>query len=144
MGAPGPTIEAAYQTHVVYMRPSFEAPEPVTEDNFWKHLGKRECVPFHIYRVRQLRYRRFYNSYLEFFRALLLKKDVTEVIEEYIFSPKANIGGPGIDGQPRLLNRFLASIVHPMIHTGCGLEFGLLGLVAEGEDGSVCQLPGFL
>ena len=94
MGAPGPTIEAAYQTHVVYMRPSFEAPEPVTEDNFWKHLGKRECVPFHIYRVRQLRYRRFYNSYLEFFRALLLKKDVTEVIEEYIFSPKANIGGP--------------------------------------------------
>ncbi|KAI0739605.1 hypothetical protein C8Q80DRAFT_1222014 [Daedaleopsis nitida] len=116
LGAGGPLIEEAYQTHVVYMRPAFKSPEPVNEKNFWKHVGKRE----------------FYNSYLEYFRSLLVKKDVTEVIEEYIFSAKANVGGPGVDGSPRLLNRFLASIVHPMIHTSCGLEFGILGLVAEG------------
>lgn len=42
MGAGGPLIEEAYQTHVVYMKPAFESPEPITEDNFWKHLGKRE------------------------------------------------------------------------------------------------------
>ncbi len=42
MGAGGPLIEEAYQTHVVYMKPAFESPEPITEDNFWKHLGERE------------------------------------------------------------------------------------------------------
>ena len=63
---------------------------------------------------------------------MLLKKDVTDVLEEYIFAAKANTGGPGIEGHPRMLNRFLASIVHPMIYVGNGLEFGLLGLVAQG------------
>ncbi|PIL32612.1 hypothetical protein GSI_05315 [Ganoderma sinense ZZ0214-1] len=116
LGASGPLIEAAYKTHVAYMRPAFESPEPITEGTFWKHLGQRE----------------FYNSYLEFFRDLLLKKDITEVLEEYVFSAKANVGGPGIDGHPRMLNRFFAALVHPMIHAGNGLEFGMLGLVAEG------------
>ena len=76
---------------------------------------------------------RYYNSYLEFFRDLLLTKDVTEVLEEYVFSAKANVGGPGIERQPRMLNRFFAALVHPLIHTGNGLEFGILGLVAEGK-----------
>ena len=44
MGARGELIEQAYQTHIVYMRPAFESPEPITEENFWKHLGKREYV----------------------------------------------------------------------------------------------------
>ncbi|TBU44557.1 hypothetical protein BD309DRAFT_862019 [Dichomitus squalens] len=116
LGANSTLIEAAYQTHVVYMRPAFESPEPVNATNFWKHLGKHD----------------FYYSYLKFFRDLLLKKDVTEVLEEYIFSAKANIGGSATEGQPRMLNRFFAAVVHPMIHIGNGLEFGILGLVAEG------------
>ena len=70
---------------------------------------------------------------MEYFRAHLLKRGSAEVIEEFIFSVKANVGGHGIEGHPRMLNRFLAAIVHPMIHLGCGLEFGLPGLVAEGE-----------
>ena len=90
---------------------------------------------------------RYYNSYLEFFRDLLLKRDVTEVLEEYVFSAKANVGGPEIEGQPRMLNRFFAALVHPLIHTGNGLEFGILGLVAEGKqhrhiDRIDCQLTG--
>ncbi|KAI0357098.1 hypothetical protein OH77DRAFT_1422596 [Trametes cingulata] len=116
MGAGGPLIEAAYQTHVAYMRPAFQSPESIDEKSFWRHLGKRE----------------FYNSYLEFFRASLRTKDVTEVLEEYVFSTKANVGGPGIEGEPHMLARFLAALVHPLIHAGCGLEFGFLGLVAEG------------
>ncbi|EJF59777.1 hypothetical protein DICSQDRAFT_108392 [Dichomitus squalens LYAD-421 SS1] len=116
LGANSTLVEAAYQTHVEYMRPAFESPEPVNATNVWKHLGKRE----------------FYNSYLEFFRDLLLKRDVTAVLEEYIFSAKANIGGSDTEGQPRMLNRFFAALVHPMIHTGNGLEIGMLGLVAEG------------
>ncbi|OBZ73399.1 hypothetical protein A0H81_07066 [Grifola frondosa] len=31
-----------------------------------------------------------------------------------------------------MLNRFLAGILHPLIHTGYGCEFGLLGMIAEG------------
>ena len=42
MGASGPLLEAAYDTHVAYMRPSFESPEAITDENFWKHLGKKE------------------------------------------------------------------------------------------------------
>ena len=81
-------------------------------------------------------FNRFYNSYLEYFRTVLLKKNVTAVLEEYVFAAKANVGGPGNDGHPRMLNRLLALIVHPMIHVGNGLEFGLLGLVAEGMSHS--------
>ena len=44
MGARGELIEQAYQTHIAYMRPAFESPEPITDENFWKHLGKREYV----------------------------------------------------------------------------------------------------
>ena len=86
---------------------------------------------------------RYYNSYLEFFRDILSKKDVTEVLEEYVFSAKANVGGPEIEGQPRMLNRFFAAGIHPLIHIGNGLEFGILGLVAEGRQHNVdivCRL----
>ena len=44
MGASGPLLEAAYDTHVAYMRPAFESPEAITDENFWKHLGKKEYV----------------------------------------------------------------------------------------------------
>jgi hypothetical protein len=55
-------------------------------------------------------------------------------LEEYIFLPDANFD-PGRDGktQPEMLNRFMSSLMHPMIHTGYGVEFGLHGIVAEGE-----------
>ncbi|OBZ72839.1 hypothetical protein A0H81_07061 [Grifola frondosa] len=57
-----------------------------------------------------------------------------------MFSRKANVTTLGPDQQPaRMLNRFLASILHPMIHTGCGLEFGFLGLVAEGLAQATCH-----
>ena len=75
---------------------------------------------------------RFYNSYLEYFRGLLPTKDTSEVLEEWVFSKGANTGSPDIEEQPKMLNRFFGALVHPMIHIGNGLEFGLLGLVAEG------------
>ena len=68
----------------------------------------------------------------------MLKKGVDEVLEEYIFSAKANVGGPGVEGTPRMLSRFYAVLIHPMIYIGCGLEFGFPGLVAEGETPLFC------
>lgn len=35
--------------------------------------------------------------------------------------------------QPEMLNRFLSGLLHPMIHAGHGMEFGLPGLVVESE-----------
>lgn len=63
---------------------------------------------------------------------MLLKKTVSDVLEEFVFSAKANVGGQGIENHPRMLNRLLSVLLHPMIHAGNGLEFGLLGLVGEG------------
>lgn len=32
-----------------------------------------------------------------------------------------------------MLNRFMAALLHPLIHTGYGVEFNIPGLVVEGE-----------
>ncbi|KAI0776927.1 hypothetical protein BD413DRAFT_523845 [Trametes elegans] len=116
LGAPGPLIEAAYATHTSYLLPSFESPQPIDGKTFWLHLGKRE----------------YYDSYLKYFRGRLLEKDITEVLEQYFFTSTANIGGPDTGVEPNMLARLHAVLVHPLIHAGGGLEFGLLGLVAEG------------
>lgn len=32
-----------------------------------------------------------------------------------------------------MLSRFIGGLLHPLIHTGYGAEFGLLGMSAEGR-----------
>ncbi|OCH89958.1 hypothetical protein OBBRIDRAFT_793774 [Obba rivulosa] len=116
LGANGPLIEAAYETHAAYMRPAYPSPSAISEENLYEHLGKKD----------------YYNAYLQFFTSKLLAKGVSETLEDYVFSRTANAGPQGATQSPLMLPRFLATILHPMIHTGCGVEFGLLGLVAEG------------
>lgn len=76
---------------------------------------------------------RYWKAYLAFFSKVVLEKGAAVALEEHIFSPKANFD-PAREGknQPEMLNRFVSSLLHPMIHTGYGVEFGLLGMVAEG------------
>jgi Questin oxidase-like len=52
-------------------------------------------------------------------------------LEEYIFESRANFAGK--DDQPEMLNRFHDGLLHPHIHTGFGVEFGLPGTFAEGN-----------
>jgi hypothetical protein len=52
-------------------------------------------------------------------------------LEEYIFESHANFAGK--DDQPEMLNRFHDGLLHPHIHTGFGVEFGLPGIFAEGK-----------
>lgn len=75
----------------------------------------------------------FYDAYLKFFVEVLFDKGGPATIEEFIFSPKANIEEPA-PGQPpmKMLNRFMAGLLHPLIHTGYGAEFNLLGMLVEG------------
>ena len=76
---------------------------------------------------------RFYDAYLKFFTEVVLEKGAAATLEEYIFSPKANVEPPKPDQPPmQMVNRLLSGLLHPMIHTGYGAEFGLLGMFAEG------------
>jgi hypothetical protein len=75
---------------------------------------------------------RYWKAYLIFFSKVVLEKGAAAAMEEYIFSPKANYD-PGKKTQPEMLARFVSLLVHPMIHTGYGMEFGLGGMVAEGS-----------
>ena len=79
-------------------------------------------------------YHSYYEAYLKFFTGVLLEKTASATIEEYIFSPKANIEPPQ-PGQPpmQMVNRLFSGLLHPLIHTGYGAEFGLLGMFAEGK-----------
>jgi hypothetical protein len=67
---------------------------------------------------------------LEFFSRETLELGLPGVLEKYIFSRDFNFAS---DGEPlRMLDRFVSSLLHPLIHTGYGYEFGLPGIVAEG------------
>lgn len=78
-------------------------------------------------------YDRYYHAYLEFFTAEVKVKSFNTILEEYIFAPKVNfVEGDG--KQPEMLTRFLAGLLHPLIHTGLGVEFNLPGTFAEGTD----------
>lgn len=72
---------------------------------------------------------------MTFFTNVVKEKGSAAAIEEYIFSTKANFDPARTVGeQPQMLNRLLASLLHPIIHVGYGLEFGLPGMVIEGES----------
>ncbi|KAF9467641.1 hypothetical protein BDZ94DRAFT_1305265 [Collybia nuda] len=117
LGADASILEAAYKLECEYQRPSFDSPEPITVNNFKDHLGDDN----------------YYKSYRAFFTEVVNTKGPVAAIEEYIFDLKMNFDpSRGSDKQPEMLNRFFDGLVHPMIHVGYGLEFGLPGMVVEG------------
>ncbi|PWN50736.1 hypothetical protein IE53DRAFT_368653 [Violaceomyces palustris] len=71
--------------------------------------------------------RKHYWAYLSFFDEQLKGKSLAEMgelIEEYVFGYQG-------DGS-QMISRFIGGAVHPLIHTGYGLEFNMPGIVAEG------------
>ena len=73
---------------------------------------------------------------MDFFASELGKKGFARTFGEYIFAPSANYPAgprPEKNGDPEMLARFISGFLHPLIHTGYGAEFGLLGLSAEGN-----------
>ena len=76
---------------------------------------------------------RYYQAYLDFFTTEVKVKSFNTILEEYIFVANANfVEGDG--KQPEMLTRFFAGLLHPLIHTGLGVEFNLPGTFAEGTD----------
>ncbi|KAG8680677.1 hypothetical protein FRC09_018053 [Ceratobasidium sp. 395] len=63
-----------------------------------------------------------------FFNDEIQKHGLASTFEKFVFSHDANWG----QGEPRMLDRFLAGLLHPMIHFGHAAEFGVPGMAVEG------------
>ncbi|KAI0085243.1 hypothetical protein BDY19DRAFT_1059708 [Irpex rosettiformis] len=123
LGANKELLEAAYATHVAYMKPAIFPPggdkvETIINDSNWKDYVDDE---------------HYYRAYLAYFSAKLTEgpNAIQQVLEKYVMSADANIV-PGKNGKaPLMLSRFMAGLLHPYIHAGYGVEFEIPGLVAE-------------
>ncbi|KAF9019801.1 hypothetical protein BDZ89DRAFT_1072726 [Hymenopellis radicata] len=117
LGANKDLIQAAYKYDIPIQKPVIKPPGVVDESNFNDHLGAEE----------------YYVAYVDFFKAKITEKGVSQVLENYVFARSANIiDGAAQNKQPLMLARLFDGAAHPMIHVGYGLEFGLSGMVVEG------------
>jgi hypothetical protein len=119
MGANEKLLREGYKSDQAYQRPLETSPVPISDENFADHLGDEQ----------------YYQAYLEFFSNQLVTKGVDKTLEDYIYSKGANFNDRAeADGsrQPEMFARFMSGFMHPLIHTGYGLEFGLPGIIAEG------------
>jgi hypothetical protein len=115
LGAEKSLLESAYRRSSAYQRAVFPSPNSISQQNWREYVGDE----------------RYYQAYLEFFTTEIKSKSFDTILEEYVFARKANfVEDPG--KQPEMLTRFFAGLLHPLIHTGLGIEFGLPGTFAEG------------
>ncbi|KAF8260911.1 hypothetical protein EI94DRAFT_1705947 [Lactarius quietus] len=114
-----------YKVHLPKLKPSFTSPGPIVEENFTEHLGDEK----------------YYDAYLAFFTDYLQSHSPAEALEHFVFSPAYNFRShlAATDGhgskereQPQMLSRVLGGLLHPFIHIAYGLEFGILGQIAQG------------
>ncbi|KAG7441451.1 uncharacterized protein BT62DRAFT_907957 [Guyanagaster necrorhizus] len=117
LGASKEIIEAVYHEDIPCQKPAIKSPGPITAENFNAHLGDEK----------------YFDAYMSFFKEKIAEKGTASVLEAFVFSESVN-SDEAMDGnqQPGMLNRLLGGLVHPMIHLGYGLEFGLPGMVVEG------------
>ncbi|KAG9118339.1 hypothetical protein FRC07_007201, partial [Ceratobasidium sp. 392] len=121
IGAPPSILQAAFDEHASYQRPAFKSPEKITRENWTKFLGNDD----------------FYNSYMGFFNDEIQKHGLASTFEQFIFSHDANWG----TDEPRMLDRFLSGLLHPMIHFGHAAEFGVPGMAIEGLAQAAIHKP---
>ena len=119
MGANGKLLHEGYKNDEDYQRPIGKSPAPISDGNFADHLGDGK----------------YYQGYLEFFSNQLVTKGADKTLEDYLYSKGVNFSDRAeADGSrhPEMFGRFMSGLMHPLIHVGYGLEFGLLGILAEG------------
>ncbi|KAJ3782053.1 hypothetical protein GGU10DRAFT_378952 [Lentinula aff. detonsa] len=118
-GAHQDLLRGSYNKNIPLQRPKPKTTKSITSSNFNDHLGDQT----------------YYSAYLDFFDNVVQEcnGDSTSLMEKFVFAVDANFGKTIENGQhPQMLCRFLASILHPMIHFGYGAEFGLPGMLSEG------------
>ncbi|KAF9235886.1 hypothetical protein BU15DRAFT_77493 [Melanogaster broomeanus] len=132
LGGSASLIKDYYEQDGKNQRPAVKSPGPITEENFVEHLGDEN----------------FYRGYVTFFSKQIDEKGAAGTLEESIFSEKYNFqDGRDATRQPEMLFRLMDGLLHPMIHVGYGIEFGLKGMLAEGlalaRDGGPPLFPRF-
>lgn len=118
MGANAELLDAAYETHKTHQAAAFASPGPIDSENFADHIGDSE----------------YYQAYFAYFSNEVLTKGTSKTLEDHIFVKEVNYEGKKIE----MLKRFLGGLLHPAIHVGYGLEFGLPSMTVEGKLG-VCS-----
>ncbi|KAI0822325.1 hypothetical protein BC628DRAFT_1327511 [Trametes gibbosa] len=83
--------------------------EDVNEENWTSFLGDGK----------------YYPGYLDFFTSQVAAHGTGEVLERYVFSPRANGNGA------YMLLRFIGGALHPLIQMGYAVEFGSDAMVAQ-------------
>ncbi|KIY51855.1 hypothetical protein FISHEDRAFT_36181 [Fistulina hepatica ATCC 64428] len=113
LGAPTSRIQVAYDAEAPHQRPivlpGAERHE-ITQENWTNRLEEPTAYP----------------DYLNFFSKRVSEVGPRSLLEQYIFAPQANGNGA------LMLVRFVSGLVHPLIQTGYGVEFGLDYMVAMG------------
>ncbi|RMZ77744.1 hypothetical protein DV737_g4191, partial [Chaetothyriales sp. CBS 132003] len=115
LGATPDEIQNMWDYNVRYQDPMNERYLPTNSSNlglkdpdvFEECLGIAECYP----------------DFLKFFEDEITVKGLQEVIKEYLLK--------GDERADDILGRMFSDLVHPIIHLGCGIEFGQPSLVAE-------------
>ncbi|KAJ6524150.1 hypothetical protein B0H19DRAFT_972283 [Mycena capillaripes] len=126
LGASAECIQAMYDKEAAIQRPLHPNGTPavanrVTETNWTAHMGEANAHMF--------------PDYLAFFSSEIAEHGVPNVLERYVFSPKANENGT------LMLARFFGGLLHPIIQTGFGIEFGQDFLVADGLAQAALTTP---
>ncbi|KAF9235884.1 hypothetical protein BU15DRAFT_28865, partial [Melanogaster broomeanus] len=116
LGGSASLIKDYYEQDTKNQRPSLKSPEPITQENFFEHLGDEN----------------FYQGYVTFFSKQMHEERASGTLEELIFSEKWNFQeGRDTTDQPSMPFRFMDGVLHPMIHVGYEAEFGLKEMLAE-------------
>ncbi|KAJ7154496.1 hypothetical protein C8R46DRAFT_1005501 [Mycena filopes] len=128
LGAPTEWIRAMYEKEAAAQRPLYLNGEPtatkasgIDEANWKSKLGKQNAI--------------MYPDYLAFFSAGIAKHGIAGALERYVFSTEANANGTF------MLSRFIGGLLHPLIETGLGLEFGQDFMVAQGLAQAALATP---
>lgn len=113
LGATPKEIQQGYDTNVDYQRPPEPLKESIVNDmhdpkRFNTYLGKEQ----------------YYHDFLVFFQKEIEAKGWQDVLKEYVFAQDERADD--------LLARQYAGFLHPIIHTGFGIEFQQPAIVAEG------------
>jgi hypothetical protein len=74
----------------------------------------------------------YYSAYINYFDKYIEEKGVNATLEDLVFSRAANVSADG--KHPWMFNRFISTLFHPIIHAAYGLEFGMSGVIVEGQS----------
>jgi hypothetical protein len=114
LGAPESRLKKEWDIED-YLKPiSEKQPTEITDNNWTEYIGKDT----------------FYHNYLDYFKYKIAQDGVQKTVVNYALDPA-------------LLASFVSGAVHPLIHTGFGLEFGADIVVAEGLAEGCVHSPAF-